>query len=448
MTERVEQVLAALPRGNSLDDAAWRRRHRMLLWFLAAHVPVLLVVGAATGRRLEDMLLELLPIGVALALGIVSRGRFARSAATTLGLVFSASVLVYFTGGLVEAHFHYFVLLGFVALYQDWRPYLLALAYVVLGHGLVGVVAPGAVYNQPLAVAHPWAWAIVHGGFVLAASAAQVMFWKQIERGQAQAHDYYARLYQGERAIVAQLRQAQTVKDQLISVVGHEFRTPLTAIQGFARTLDARSDRMGREAVQTCTQAIEREAKRMTRMVANVLAASTDLVPPPGARCDLAQVAATAVGQVVEINPVGARHVHVHIPDGPQVGLTAPHAEQLVYNLVDNAVKFAAAGSDVRVSARCEDGLAVLEVANVGPPIDEHDRERIFDAFVQADSSETRRYGGMGLGLPIARKILAAYGGAMGVYCDGPVVIARAWLPVAAPVPARRRPHRTSSLVG
>jgi signal transduction histidine kinase len=74
----------------------------------------------------------------------------------------------------------------------------------------------------------------------------------------------------------------------------------------------------------------------------------------------------------------------------------------------------------------------VLEVANVGSPISLLDRERIFDAFVQADSSDTRRFGGIGLGLHIVRKIVTAYGGRIGAFSDGPVVIFRVWLP---PVP-------------
>jgi signal transduction histidine kinase len=62
------------------------------------------------------------------------------------------------------------------------------------------------------------------------------------------------------------------------------------------------------------------------------------------------------------------------------------------------------------------------------------DRERIFDAFVQADSSDTRRYGGIGLGLHIVRKLVAAHRGRIGVFCEGPVVIFRVWLPTAAPI--------------
>lgn len=441
MSDRADQMLAALPRGNLLDDAAWSRRHRLLLVLLALHLPVLSVLGILTGRPALQLLVELGPVGAALVAGVLTRSRLARSVAVTAGLVVCSSVLVHLSGGLTEAHFHYFVVLGFVGLYQDWRPYLVALAYVVLGHGVMAAVAPGVIYSDPHALARPWLWSLVHAGFVLAACVAQVILWKQTERQQAAAHDYYARLYEGERAVVAQLRQAQDVKDQLIGVVGHEFRTPLTAIQGFARTLDARFDRMHPDAVQTCTQAIERESKRLNRMVTNLLTASEELVPAPDDHCILHHATRAAVSEITQIAPVVGRAIDVRIPADVTVAMSREATTQLLSNLLDNAVKFAAPDTDIQVTSRHDDQMVVLEVANVGPPISEIDRERIFDAFVQADSSDTRRYSGMGLGLHIVAKIVHAYGGRVGVYCEGPLVIFRAWLPPGGspPPPAPRR---------
>ena len=435
MTERVDQMLSVLPRGNSLDDHAWDRRHRLLLWLLVAHGPALLLVGGVLQRSAAELLLGIVPVLLGTTLGIVLASRFVRSSAVVLGLVGSASTLVFFTGGAPEAHFHYFVLLGFVALYQDWRPYLLTVAYLVVGNGLVAVLYPEALYRSSFAQSRPWLWAGVHGAFVLAAAVAHVLFWKHTERQQNAAEEYYAQLYAGERAVVAQLRQAQTVKDELLAVVGHEFRTPLTAIQGFARTLDARFERMDRESAQVCTQAIEREAKRLTRMVANLLATSEEITPAAGERCLVLEAAEAVVRDVAEVTPLAGRTIGVHIPPTEAVAMAPEVVQQLLFNLVDNAVKFAIAESDVRVSTRRDGDQVVLEITNVGPPVHGRDRERIFDAFVQADSSDTRRYGGLGLGLHIARRIVTAYGGRIDVYSEGPLVIFRAWLPAAPPAP-------------
>ncbi|HVM20482.1 MAG TPA: HAMP domain-containing sensor histidine kinase [Egibacteraceae bacterium] len=451
MTHYVAQLRTALPRGNTLGAEIWARRHRLLLVVLALHVPGLVAVGAVAGRPLAHQLLEVMPLIALLGVGALSRSRVVGSCAVTLGLVGGASLLVHATGGVIEAHFHYFVVLAFVALYQDWRPLLIAVAYVMVSHGAVGAVAPGSIYSHPGGAEAPWLWAVIHGGFLLAAASANVIFWKQTERQQMAAQEYYSRLYEGERAVVEQLRQAETVKSELIGVVGHEFRTPLTAIRGFARTLEARHGRMDPEAVQTCTQAIEREAKRLTRMVANLLTASEEIEPDEHDRACLSELAAAAVRDVVETTPVASRRVTQHVAADHVVRMNAAVTHQLLFNLLDNAVKFAADDSDVRVSSRRDGNAIVLEVANVGPAIGDRDRERIFDAFVQADSSDTRRYGGIGLGLHIARKIVTSYGGRIDVHCEGPLVIFRASLPAAPPSGAPRpapAPREPSTLRG
>ena len=447
MTARVEHLVAALPRGNSLDDHAWNRRHRLLLWLLAAHAPALTVVGLAGAVGTGDIVAELAVVGAGVSAGVLAHSRLVRAVCVTLALVASASMLVHFTAGMPEAHFHFFVLLGFIALYQDWRPYLVAVTFVVLGHGVLGALAPGSVFGPGGGQERPWLWAAIHGGFVLAACVAHVLFWKHTEAQQEAAEAYYARLYDGERAVVARLRQAQTVKDELVSVVSHEFRTPLTAIQGFARTLDARMDRMDPDAAHTCAQAIEREAKRLTRMVGNLLAASEEVAPAPGDCCDLADIAAEAVAEVGELMPPAHQRVRLAIAPGTLVGLAPDAAALLLFNLLDNAVKFGVADSAVRVSSRREGDAVVLEITNVGSPIEGQDRERIFDAFVQGDSSDTRRYGGIGLGLHIARRIVRAYGGRIGVHSEGPVVIFRVWLPAHARAAVAAAPV-VSSLTG
>jgi len=87
-----------------------------------------------------------------------------RAVLASLGLITASAVLVHLSGGYIEMHFHFFVMVVIIALYQDWIPFLLAIGYVVLHHGVVGVLLPTAVYNHPAAIAQPWLWAAVHGG--------------------------------------------------------------------------------------------------------------------------------------------------------------------------------------------------------------------------------------------------------------------------------------------
>ena len=108
--------------------------------------------------------------------------RRARSAAAVLGLVTASAVTVHLSGGVVEAHFHFFVMVGVITLYQDWLPFGLALGYVVVHHTVLGVLAPNDVFNHPAAQRAPGKWPLIHGGFVLAASVAYLVNWRLSER--------------------------------------------------------------------------------------------------------------------------------------------------------------------------------------------------------------------------------------------------------------------------
>lgn len=69
-------------------------------------------------------------------------------------------------------------MMAVIVLYQDWMPFLLALVSVVVDHGVVGTLAPTMVYNHSGAQHHPWHWALIHGGFILAESAALLIYWR------------------------------------------------------------------------------------------------------------------------------------------------------------------------------------------------------------------------------------------------------------------------------
>jgi diguanylate cyclase (GGDEF)-like protein len=175
----VRWLLAWLPRGQSLNEDVWRVRHRTLSWLLRAHVIGLFCFGLIVGRRLTESLAGagIIAVFACLASTDPRRRRFV-SAMTAVGLVASSAVLVGLSGGVIEMHFHFFVMVGILTLYQDWLPFLLAIGFVVLHHGLLGTLDSSAVYDHPDAIAHPIKWALIHGGFVLAASAASVVAWR------------------------------------------------------------------------------------------------------------------------------------------------------------------------------------------------------------------------------------------------------------------------------
>src|SRR5947208_509074 len=166
----------ALPRGQTLPPEAWARRHRALLWILWGHVAVLPVFSLLRGVSVATCVGSTAPIVLAAVAGTLSAAsRRARSIAVVFGLLTSSAVLVNAWDGQIEAHFHFFVMIAVLALYEDWLPFGLAIAYVVFEHGTLGALSPHSVYNHG---GNPWGWAAIHGFFVLGAVAASVTTWR------------------------------------------------------------------------------------------------------------------------------------------------------------------------------------------------------------------------------------------------------------------------------
>jgi diguanylate cyclase (GGDEF)-like protein len=178
----IEPIRRALPAGNLLPDDSWRQRHRVIVALLWLHVPVLVLFAAVMGQDVVHAGSEVALVAACALLASSDRfGRTLRASVATFGLVTASAVVVHFSGGYVEAHFHFFVMLGVITLYQSWVPFLLALTYVVVHHGVLGAMVPNAVFNHPDAWLNPWKWAFIHAGFILAASAAYLAAWRLTE---------------------------------------------------------------------------------------------------------------------------------------------------------------------------------------------------------------------------------------------------------------------------
>lgn len=175
-------VLEWVPTGHSLSDARWAQRHRAMVWVLWLHLPVLGAVGMALNNGVLHVAGGLGPL--ALGAALASSGRLARRTRTLAAVVtlFSCSaVLVHFAGGLTESHFHFFAAVAFIMLYQEWLPFAVALAYVVVHHGVLGVLYPYEVFNHGAAWGRPLLWALIHSGFIFLASVASIATWRLAE---------------------------------------------------------------------------------------------------------------------------------------------------------------------------------------------------------------------------------------------------------------------------
>ena len=175
------QLPSFLPRGRPLGTAAFDRRHRGLLVVLWLHVPALAAFALARGFGPGHSAAEGALVATFAVVATLATGQRVRSVAVALGLVVSSAVLVHLWGGAIEGHFHFFVVMTILALYQSWLPFLAALGFVVLQHGVLGAVAAASVYDHTAGVEHPWTWALIHGAFVLASCAGNLLAWRLTE---------------------------------------------------------------------------------------------------------------------------------------------------------------------------------------------------------------------------------------------------------------------------
>jgi methyl-accepting chemotaxis protein len=169
----------------ALSEEAFVARHRVLRLLLWVHVPVILVLGFFTGQlsvaNHGPLLLGIL--GAVMVCGVVSgaaTGQRGRAVATSVGFLLAADALVQAGDGMIDLHFHFFVVIALIGLYQDWVPFALAIVLVAVQHFGVGLLAPELVFGEHAmhdSAAQMFGRALLHAGFVLAMAAAQVTYW-------------------------------------------------------------------------------------------------------------------------------------------------------------------------------------------------------------------------------------------------------------------------------
>jgi diguanylate cyclase (GGDEF)-like protein len=161
----------------------WRKRHRAITTLAMAQSLGLFFFGLWRGFSVIHCLGEAVLVVSPVVLAIdSSRSRTTRAVANTTSLMLGAAVLVHMAGGASEAHFMFFVMIGVVALYQEWKPYLVGIAVVLVHHAVLGTLDPKAVFGTTAAEASPVKWALIHGAFVLGASITNLIAWRLNEQ--------------------------------------------------------------------------------------------------------------------------------------------------------------------------------------------------------------------------------------------------------------------------
>jgi signal transduction histidine kinase len=222
-------------------------------------------------------------------------------------------------------------------------------------------------------------------------------------------------LLRTEQQRVADLREVNRLKDEFVAISSHELRTPLTSIIGYAKTLRLPEFAEDPASRAEFVQAIERQADRLHRLVQNLLAASHLDAEPTSSALDDVVLAEVATEVVLGLGHEGKR-VTVTIPANlPTIRADRQGLELVVANLLDNALKFSPPELGCELGARGEGDTVSFWVRDHGVGISKEQLPRIFERFYQADSSRTRRFGGVGLGLNLVKGIVTGLGGGITV---------------------------------
>jgi signal transduction histidine kinase/ActR/RegA family two-component response regulator len=221
-------------------------------------------------------------------------------------------------------------------------------------------------------------------------------------------------LVRREQALRMQAEAASRMKDDFLATLSHELRTPLNAILGWASIL-ARTDQ-DRARVSHAVRVIERNARMQSQMVEELLDVSR--IATGRVRLNVSDVLiAPAIDAALEsVRPAAeAKNVALRKEIDPAVRTTRADArrlQQIIWNLLSNAVRFTPAGGRVEVTVRgAEPGFVEIVVADSGCGIDPAFLPHVFERFRQGDSSTTRTHGGLGLGLAIVHDLVGMHGG-------------------------------------
>lgn len=212
---------------------------------------------------------------------------------------------------------------------------------------------------------------------------------------------------------VTRAKELEEAKDLFLATTSHELRTPITIVRGFASTLDSRWDKLTDLERRSAVHTIAERAKSLGHLMDHLLLGSRAGADELAVRIEIFDLAERIHAATLGLPVLSDRHrVEVVIPDGlPYVSGDALATDIILGQLLENAFKYSPQGGLISVEAWPEDEHVVVVVDDDGLGIAPNDRERVFERFVQVDSGDRRRFGGVGLGLYIVRSLARAQGG-------------------------------------
>jgi PAS domain S-box-containing protein len=224
-----------------------------------------------------------------------------------------------------------------------------------------------------------------------------------------------------ERDARRHAEEADRLKDEFLATLSHELRTPLTSILGWASMI--RNREVEGSGVERAIQTIERNARSQARLIDDLLDVSRiitgnlrlDLHP-----LNLAPIVVTALDALRPTADVKGIRLETHFEPAECLVKGDPNRlRQVIWNLLSNAIKFTQRGGSVNIDLTCVESSARLTVSDTGEGISNEFLPYVFDRFRQAEASISRKQGGLGLGLAVARHLVELHGGTISADSEG-----------------------------
>ncbi|MBD2629183.1 GAF domain-containing protein [Anabaena variabilis FACHB-164] len=221
------------------------------------------------------------------------------------------------------------------------------------------------------------------------------------------------RLYEAERTARSAAEAANRIKDEFLAVLSHELRSPLNPILGWSKLLQ--NGKLDEATAKQALASIERNAKLQSELIedlldiSRILQGKLSLAVSPLNLATTIRAASETVRLAAEAKSISIK-ANLDVEVGQVLG-DSTRLQQVMWNLLSNAVKFTPVGGHVEVRLEKDNNYAQVTVSDTGKGISPDFLPYVFDCFRQADSTTTRKFGGLGLGLAIVRNLVELHGG-------------------------------------
>lgn len=230
------------------------------------------------------------------------------------------------------------------------------------------------------------------------------------------------RLLEGEKAARAVAEHASRTKDEFLATVSHELRTPLNAMMGWIYML--KSGRLDQTTRDKAIETIERNTRLQAHLIEDLLDVSRIIAGKLRLQVQQADLRSIINAALESLRPAaGARSIELvfSADPPPQMVLCDPdRMQQVIWNLVSNAIKFTPPGGSINLTLTRDDENILIVISDTGQGISTEFLPYVFDRFSQGESATTRSHGGIGLGLSIVRHLVELHGGRVTAQSDGP----------------------------